>query len=273
MESYKMRRVLCYLLSLLMVIGGTLFIGTQVFKWTVCNEKFMSPFFNLASINEYCDNLYNERIEVLSNESGIPLVAFDAVDKVKGYSETAIDRFFQGDDTTLYTNDLVESFYKIFIEYLDGNEIKYDKTEIKNTAVKASEIYSDCYGLDNTTAFKAFVDTVNSRFAKLSSAGLLCIVASLILIYFVYSDKKKAGSYIAGSFSAIGCTCVLAGLLSIIFGVGRHIGITPEIYSTAVSKAFIAMFAILVLLGIAITAVTVRWSYVLNKLDKKHRNK
>lgn len=273
MFTKSSRKLICFLLSLLMVFGICIFAGSTLVRATLCSKDYMDVFISSDKVAAYCDSSYNARIAVLSENSGIPVRVFEVADDVSGYSETVVSRFYSGSDTTIFTQDKIESYEKLIKEYLDGNEIAYNEPQIHSTAVRAAEIYSDSYGMKNLDSLKVFVDNVISNYGRVSSGGLAILMIAAALIFAMYSDNKKTVKYYTSVFTASGLSFIFIGIAGIIVSLGNGKNITPAVYGDAIFSAVDCMFAILIISGMLVTAVSTVAALRHNKLTKKTRNR
>lgn len=267
------RRILCFLLTILMVIGACTFILSTVIKVTICNKMYMEHFLDTDKISAYCSEIYAERIAALAQNSGIPEDVFEAAAGLDGYSESTVSRFYSGSNTTLFTKDKINAFEKMIKEYLDGNGIAYDDTLVRNTAVKAAEIYSDSFGLKNTQVLKAFIDRINLQYPHISTTGMLAALIGVLLIYVIFNDKKKTLAYYYGALAATGFTLMLVGTTAIVAGIGRSAVITPIVYGDAIFSAVSIMLVLTTAIGVLITIASIVMLLRYYKLTKKTRNK
>lgn len=273
MFTNSSRKLLCFLLSLFMVAGICAFTGSTLVRSTLCYQSYMEIFVTSGKVSRYCDNAYNERIAILAENSSIPIRVFDATDNVSGYSETVAGRFYSGSDTTVFTLDKIETYEKLFKEYLDGNDIIYDDEAVHNTAVKAAEIYADSYGMKDTSALKVFVDNAVAEYGRISSIALAVAVISAALIFVMYTDSKKTVKYYTSAFSAAGLSFISVGVISLAVSLGKGSVITPDVYRDAIFSAISVMFVILILLGVVVTAVSTFIALKQNKLIGKGKRK
>lgn len=273
MFTKSSRKLICFLLSLLMVVGLCIFSGATLLRSTLCYQNYMERFISSEKVVNYCNTAYNERIAILAENSGIPLRVFEATENVGGYSETVTSRFYSGSDTTMFTQDRIETYEKLIKEYLDGNALQYNENQVHNTAVKAAEIYADSYGLKNLSVFKSFVDDVVDGYGRVSSTGLSITMIAAALIFVMYSDNKKTVKYYTSSFTATGLSFIFIGIASLVTSLGKSSVITPVVYSKAIFSAVNCMFVILILTGVVITAVSTVVTLRQNKLTRKTRNK
>lgn len=272
MFSINSRKLLCFLLTLLITLGSVIAIFSLVTRATICNQLYVEKFICSGDVRAYCDNVYNQRIAILSDNSGIPVQVFEVSKDNGGYDNSVVKRFFDGSDTTVFTQDKINTFEKMIKEYLDGNEYSYDDEAIHNTAVKAAQIYSECYGLKDVGDYKTLIDTLTSLFNKTTSAGLCMAVIGFVLISIMHTEKRKALKYYLSSFVSSGLTLVLASALSIIFGVSKLAQITPVIYQTALRDAVTTLLLICIVIGVLFILVSQVLLLRQYKLTKKTRN-
>ena len=256
-----------------MVLGICVFTGATLIRATLCYQNYMDMFISSEKVVSYCNNAYNERIAILAVNSGVPLRVFEATENVSGYSETVTSRFYSGSDTTIFTQDKIDTYEKLIKEYLDGNNMEYDENQVHSTAVKAAEIYADSYGMKNLSVFKTFVDKVIDEYSRISSVGLSVLMISAALIFVMYSDSKKTVKYYTSSFTATGLSFIFIGICALIASLGKGGVITPDIYSDAIFSAISCMFAILIFTGIIVTSISTVVALRHNKLTWKTRNK
>lgn len=271
MSLRKARRILTILLSVLIVIGGNLFFGAEIAEYTFCNQNYMTKVFSSDTFNEKCELNFKDRTAVLSAESDIPPRVFEAIlDNNSFASKTAVQRLFDGYDSSLYNDDLIEQFETLCLEYLDGNKIAYDKSKIHNTAVAATEIYSDSFGISNSQEAIAFIDNVNSQHSKFASIGLLLIAISIALFLIIFTKKSDIIRAVCSAFTALGLSMLLTGICSLIFGVGDIRLLSPVHYAESLSTAVDGAFAVAIVVGLLITAASVAGSVSQYKLSVKN---
>lgn len=270
MSLRKARKILSFILSVVVVIGGILFTGAEIVKYTLCNETYMSKTFASGSVHEQCVENFKSRISVISAKSNIPERVFEAVlENNMPASNTAVLRVFASDNSTLYSDDLVERFEALCLEYFNGNEISYDKDMVHSTAVYAAEVFSDCFGIKNTGEAMAFVEKVDKSHGKYASAGLLLIVLPMALILIMFSKKGDAQRALCSAFTALGVALVLIGLSGIIFNVGANPMLAPRLYADSLSLSVKGAFAVSIVIGILIAAPSVIGSVMQYRISQK----
>lgn len=91
MFTKSSRRILCFFLTILMVVGICLFSATTIVRATLCSPVYMEKFLSSSKITAYNDDAFKQKISLLSENSGIPVRVFEASDNVGGYSETVVE--------------------------------------------------------------------------------------------------------------------------------------------------------------------------------------
>lgn len=269
MSLTKSRKILSVLLSFLIAIGGIMFFGAEITEYTLCNENYMTKVFSSNSLASQCRQNFDERIEVISAKSGIPSRVFEAVfeNNAPGI-KTAVQRMFSNNNAYLYSEDLVSQFEELCTEYLDGNQISYNKTEVHNAAEYAALVYSDCFGIQNSQEIMSFVEKVDAHYGKYASAGLLFIAVATAMFLIIYSRREDTIRVISTAFTALGASLFLIGICGIIFGFGNSPMLSPQIYSDALARAVDGAFSVAVIIGAIITAAAFTGSYNQYKKNK-----
>ncbi len=270
MFTKSSRRILCFFLTILMVVGICLFLGTTIVRATLCSPVYMEKFLSSSKITTYNDDAFKQKISLLSENSGIPVRVFEASDNVGGYSETVVERFYNGNDTTMLTKNKITVYENLIIEFLEGNNESYDSAFVHNTAIKAAEIYAECYGVKNTEFFKEFIDNTVSSYGKLVSLGLVIVLISFLLILSLFDNKKKSYRYYLSAFTAAGLSFVFTGAICLILGIGKGAVITPSVYSDAIFKSINVMFLIHIAVGLVVVVFSTIAALKSNKLIKHH---
>lgn len=270
MSLKSTRKILSVIFIFIIAAGGCLFAGTSTLRGTLCSESYMQKHFTSDKVLEQCQKNFDSRIEALSEKSGIPVRAFEAVnnfDEIK--SDSPVRRLFGGHDTTLYTKDTVERFEQLCTEYLDGNSIKYDKALVHNTANEAAEIYADCFGLKNTEGLTSFVDSFYNSFEKLLSISFLMMIIPIVLLFLIYKKVYDIFQIVFSAFTAEGIALIFIGAAGLLFKWGTA-DIYPQIYAQAAGNVVKGIFVILMLLGAVLTACFIAGNVAICKKQNKN---
>lgn len=269
MSLRKTRKALSVLLAVIMVIGGNLVFGAELVRLTLCNEDYLSYVVLNSSFTDECEENFRNYTNVLSAQSGIPAQVFEtAVDSERINAEIIHTLFDSGD---IFYEDMTVKFEELCLEYLNGNNIKYDETMLRNTAQAAADAYADCFNLSNMQDAKAFINHVNSEHGKYTSIGLLLITVSVFLLFILFSKRSNFLKAVYTGLISLGVTMIFIALAGLIFNVGGSPHLAPELYANAVSKAVDGTFIIALIFGVIITAFSVVASLYNHKLiEKKH---
>ncbi len=248
------RKVLCFIFTLIIVAGNFLFIGSLVARYTIASGEYINIFLGSDKVLGECDENFKKGIESVAEESLIPSRVFEAIlsDETL-FNENAVQRLFSNGNASFYSEDIIEKFESLCIEYLNGNEISYNKAAIHNTALKAAAVFSDSYGIKNAKAFEWIIDSVTANSPKYSSTGILLVVLAVAFILLI-QGKKKAKSYCAYAFAASGISLALTGIVGAFVGTAGLINITPHIYGNMINMSFRFAYIILFVTGVMIAA-------------------
>jgi len=256
--------------SIIMAFGGLMAAGSLAAKCTIGSQIFMDKMLSSESVKKECEDNFKKRLEVIANKSDIPVHVFDASFGIEeSYSETLAKRIFTGGDTRMFSQDKVDLFEELCIEYLDGNSIKYNKQQVHNTAVEAAQAYADSYGMYNTEGISEFTTQITRNYSKYLSTGLIMVAIGAVLINLMFSEPRDRTKFSANGFTAAGFSVVLTGIVGLILGIGRHANISPQFYARVVSRAIGSGFAIMIAIGVAILIISGMVTYKCFKEDDK----
>lgn len=255
------RRLLCTLLSIIITVGAVMFLCATLIRGTLCNEKYMLKFLQNDTIEQYCYDTYNERISLLAENSGIPIRVFEVAENKSGYNESAVERFFSGGKTEIYTVDKINTYESLIKEYLDGVGQAYDETAVHNTAEKAAIIYSESFGIKNAEALRNFVNNTKEIYPKFVSVSFMLILIPSLLCVFMFTKKNRSLKYFYMSASSTGISMILISFICLISRVGKGLSITPVMYQRGISNAVTVMLVSALILGIIITFFAVSSAY------------
>ncbi len=272
MSLKSSRKVLCVMFSIIIAVGGLMTAGSVAAKCTIGSQMFMDKKLSSESVKKECDNNFKERLEVIADKSDIPVHVFNAVfDAEEAYSETLAKCLFTGGDTSMFSQDKVDLFETLCTEYLDGNNIKYSKQLVHNTAVEAAQAYSDSYGMYNTEGISEFITQVNHNYSKFLSTGLIMMAIGALLINLMFSESRDKTKYSAHGFTAAGLSIALTGIVGLISGIGRHAHISPQLYARVISRAVNSGFIIMIAIGVLILALSSIVTYKCFKEEDKEK--
>lgn len=250
MSLRYLRKILSVALIFIIALGSTVLFGLALIQTTVCSENYISRFVDSSAVSTERKESFNRRIEALEAKSGIPSRVFDAVYNFNEITnDTAIHRVYAGFDSQLYNEATIDRFEKLCKEYLDGTGKEYDDILVRNTAIEAAKIYSDCFGLRNTQEFISFSDEFEQTFRTHMSIAVVLIVIPVTLIFIMFKKVDAILIHIFPGFIASGLTLFITGICGLLFRFGQGAVITPDIYAEALGNAVKGMFVIALLFG------------------------
>lgn len=253
MSLKTLRKILAVIFIVIMTVGGSVFVVSQIVHFTLCSEDYLLKFFASEKITQQCKDNFNQRIEALEAKSGIPARVFDAVYNFPEITDdTAVHRLFAGHDTSLYNKAIVDRFEALCTEYLDGNSIKYDKELIRNTAEEAARIYADSFGIDNADGAVNFIKRADTKYSSNSSISFMLVVLSILMLTLLFSKPYDVLLRVFAAFTAEGFALALTGAVALIMKFGEHPFLSPQMYANAAAGAVRGMYVIMLLLGVLV---------------------
>lgn len=251
------RKVLCIIFSIIVSIGGLMVAGSVAIRCTLGSQSFVDKVLSNGSIKKECDENFKNRLEVIADKSDIPVHVFEAsFDMEQAYSESLAKRIFTQGDTSMFSQDEVDMFENLCIEYLKGNSIVYNKAQVHNTALEAAQAYADSYGMYNTQGISQFILKINEEYSKFLSTGLIMMAIGGVVTHMLFSKAREKTKHTAYNFTTASFSIILTGLAGIIFRVGSHINIFPQIYSRAIFYCVSSAFAVMTAIGVLLLAVS-----------------
>ena len=254
------RRIIALILGFILTVCTIVFLFSVMMTFTAADQNyFINSFANQELVDE-CDNQLNMKYEALSSETNIPARVFERVEEDYPTDEAirqAALSVFSEENETLYSQNKINYFYELSIEYLDGNEVQYDKADVKRAAEKAARIYSDTVGLHNTGGIEARINSFSRRYPQLTLISFLIAFACFPSIMIMYK-RRKSGYFVAigGILAGTGATA-LGSLLAVIFNLGGGINILPEIHKQSIASTTVKDFLILSFFSTLISAAAI----------------
>jgi len=276
MNLRKTRSLISLLITFLFSVTLSCAMGALLINFTFASSSFMEKRFVSDKLIRECDAQLDLQFDALSVKSGLPVRVFKNIKNEISTGEMlrlSVYNFYDSNDSESLNHTREEYFYKLCTEYLDGNELKYNEQDIRNTAREAAAIYNGCLCLHNAEHIADFAEHVNGN-APRAALGLLggTLIFGL-LFYILYKNKNRAVSYIAAGVSVSGVTLVFISMVSLIFKVGTGIMITPAAYYDAFCSVVRLFFALLAAVGVLLIAAgSVLNAVVYNKEKKKDRH-
>ena len=263
------RKIISVIFQLAVAICTAIFLISVVMTFTASDENFFINQFTSQKMAKACDEQLNMKYEALSSETSIPARVFERVEEDYPTDEAlrqAALSVFSEENETLYSEVKVSYFYELSIEYLDGNEIPYEKEDIKRAAEKAAKIYSETVGLHNMGGIDSRIAKFSNVFPKLTLASLIIIAACLPSIMVMYK-RKKSGYFasISGVFTGAAATA-FASILLLIFNMGGSYTILPVVHRSLMLTTTMTEFLIIIFFSLILATGSVS---IMRLVDKK----
>lgn len=258
MELASTRKLLSWLFAFIIALGSAAVITALTAGSTLASsECFQKNAVTPAVVSE-CEKQLDAKFSVLAEESGIPKSVFLTVTNeypVDGSMKTAFQNVFSNDNPELYTNELVNHFEQLCTDYLDGNEIKYNKKHVKTAAQEAAKIFSQTVGLHNMGATGDKIQRLKDFSSKLIVTGLAAALLGAGFTLLLYSNKKKALVYIYSGISGGAAGTALGGIICRLHSPAGAVNVIPKAYNSIVSTLFAKSFTTLALASLAVAAL------------------
>lgn len=276
MNLRKLRSAVSLMITLLLSSALSSAVGAVMINVTFASSSFMERRFVTESLADDCESQLDLQFEALALKSGIPARVFRNIENetsVENALRSSVHNFYNHIDTEAAKATKAEYFYNLCVEYLEGNNLTYNKQDIENTAYEAAEIYENCLGLSNTEHLIDFADGVQND-APRAALGLLVSALVLCAFFFVlYKSKNRALSYISTSVSVSGVTLVFISVISLIFKVGTHFAITPAAHYNAMCSVIRLFYLLLFAVGALLVLIGTVGNIIIYNGEKKKERK
>ena len=240
---------------------------------TFGNKSFVKKFLVTDNLVSQCEKELDENYTALEIKSGIPKRIFLSVEKdfsTKDSLNLAAENMFSNESSTLYSQERVDYFYKICTEYLDVKKISYNKSNVRNTARQAAEIYSNCVGMHNTDSVNAAIIEFSGSCSKVGFGAFLVALVAFGAILYVYRKKEQGYLYSVSGWLAGSGAVLLGSILCLILKVGSKFDFSPAVYSQCFYSMTKYFFAILAAVSAVTTALLIWAVFIIKKQANKH---
>ena len=256
MEMKKSRKILTAIFVVLLSAALTCTIAMGAVTLTFASSDFLRNHIATEELANECNQQLEMKFSVYEKETGIPARVFLTVE-TDYPTQTMLGRAFTNafgeEDTSLYSATMVDYFYGLCTEYLDGNEIPYDDKRIKNAAEGAAQLYSEAVGLHNVDPIEGYINTVSHTGGRIAFATLGAFAVCVLAIMLMYKSKYLAYVKIFIGVEAAGVALLLGGLLLLFSGAAGRITIQPEAYRAAFEAITRGYFLMLTAVGAVLT--------------------
>lgn len=262
------RSVISLILMIVMALSTVIFLVSLVMTFTAADRNyFINHFANDALVSE-CNNQLNIKYEALSEETGIPARVFERVEADFPTDEAirqAALSVFSEENETLYSENKVNYFYELSLEYLEGNDFSYKKQDIRRAAEEAARIYSDTVGLHNTSGIEARIASFSSKFPTATIISFAVAFFCFPAIMFMYKRKKEGYFNAVGGILAGSAATAIGSLLIVIFNPASGINILPAIHNQSIVSTTTRGFLIILFFSAIVSTMAISFMRVADK--------
>lgn len=276
MELKQTRRIMSSLLSFVIALSVAVSVFSVCAAATITNKNFAVKHFVTDELVTECDRQLSKKFSALEKESQIPARVFEAI-KDNTSTKTSIQqnilKYYSDEEIQNNSDSQREYFYKLCVEYLEGNHIKYDKKRIERTAQRAAHIYYETVNMKCSDELHRFVEFAAGNVAKVSSVSLAVIVISMLVLSLIYNDMMKAYTYMAGAFSAGSACALLFCLFALITEKHNVILIQPKAYYDALCSLFGSSLIVAIIISAVLLAMSLGCTVAIKRTgDRRVKN-
>ena len=271
------RKVMSIIFSIVICASTVCMLVSAVLSATFAAPNFIAENLITDEVVEECEKQLSAQFETLEAESGIPARVFKTItvenkkSNIRDNMKLAASHIFTEESSELYSKEKEALFYNYCVEYLDGNDIKYNESDVKLVAQRAAEIYSNTIGIHNSEIIKEYLSTFGQNCAKASSVSLLAIVVCTVLLMIMYRKKDEPVSYLAGGVAGGGVAVILGAFISLVSGAGKSISVAPAVYQLSFVSMTRTYFIRLIISGLVVLAVGVLTEYIIYNKNLRER--
>lgn len=269
----KTRNIISVILCAVIAVLTTLMLTAFTLQATFGNKSFVEKFLITDNLVSQCEKELDENYTALEIKSGIPKRIFLSVEKdfsTKDSLKLAAENMFSNESSTLYSQERVDYFYKICTEYLDVKKISYNKSNVRNTARQAAEIYSNCVGMHNTDSVNAAIIEFSGSCSRAGFGAFFVALVAFGAVLYVYRKKEQGYLYSVSGWLAGSGGVLLGSILCLILKVGSKFDFSPAVYSQCFYSMTKYFFAILAAVSAVATALLIWAVSIIKKKVNKH---
>ena len=249
------RKILSVIFTVVIAVSTMMIIFSMVISSTFMSISYIEKHFLTADIENVCDAQLTAEYEALEAESGIPSRVFLMVKddyKIHDSLVRALQNVFGEEDESLYNESVVEYFEKLCTEFLKGSDLAYEKTEVRNVAEKATQIYCDVLGFHNTSHIAEKVLNTRKVCRALTLIFAVLLAAGAAMLAFLYTETVKAYSYVLVGIAAGGLGAMLCSGLCYVTHPASGVTVYPSVMNSALQSYSSKCFMIAMLVSFAV---------------------
>lgn len=270
------RKLLSYIFTAILACSVAVLIFSTVLGRTLASSDYVKNKLITNEIVNQCKEQLDLKYEMLEAETNIPVRVFQAMSTEMAIRETLVESLDSSysDSRDEEEETAANSAYRFCIEYLDGNEIKYKKADVKNAAEKAGRIYNETVRIKALDGVYRKIMALRSVASRTAFAAFICALLSVLVFLVLYSDKNRALFNIVCGCAGGGLGGVVAALLAIVFNAAKKMNITPQIVHQSQNKLYLNFVLLVMAVSLALCAASYAAVFLSNRSingkGKKH---
>ena len=230
------RKILSNLLAVLLACCLCVLLCALGINATVTRQRYLEKHFITEELVQECTEQLDAKYAVLESETGIPQRVFAAVKddyKVEESLKTALQNAFGAEDTALYNSNMVNYFNNLCTEYLDDSGVIYDADAVAAAANEAALIFSDTVGMHNIDSLSVNIFLLQRTLTTTIAASAFGTVLCIILIFVMYTNRKKAAVYALAGVCGGALGAGLGSIGCLVLNAASALGLSPAVYQAA----------------------------------------
>ncbi len=260
MQLKSTRKIMSIILAVVIALGAVMFSFSTVLSSTFAKKSFIVKHIVTNELVDECDRQLGVKFEALERKTGIPARVFETVKQSYSTRDALLqsaEYMFDENDSTLYNDNRVDYFYGLCVEYLEGNEFKYNEKNVRVIADEAARIYSDSVGIHNADEIGDYVEHIHHLNARVQSVGLMLVVVGVVLLLVLFKKLQEAILYIGAGIMAGGISTFFGAIVAIVTKAGNSPVVSPMIYQQSFASMVTSSMTRLVLAGLMVLVLGV----------------
>ena len=274
------RRIICVIAAALVALSTAVLMFSSLVGSTLASQTFVEKYMvkrapesgsmTAAQAEQQLDLKY----KTLAAETGLPFRVFETVKTdfpTKATIKSAFQNVFGAEDSTYYNDNMVDYFYNLCTEYLDGVEASYNEDDIRRAADKAAVIYSETIGIHNVSDVSLTLGEIRDN-AVTASIVSAAVVFSILIVMLVYVDRKKGFVYILSGASGGAFGAAVSAFIMSFMNFGTRLNVLPLGYQGSLNTIARNYFIIVAIVSVIFcAALYMALLIVANKAKRKTR--
>lgn len=260
MKMTRSRELLASIMQLIISFCTVILLFSFVLNLTSGSQSYVASHFPVTTMSAECDAQLTEKFEMLSDESGFPIRVFEMVKTDMPTNQavsSAFDNARMGEDSSLYSQNLVDYFYGLCEDYASGNNLDYDKSDLTATAEKAARLYSETVGIVGASDSLQKFSELHHSITLAQFISFAAIVVCAVSTYIMYTRKRLGYCRILAGLLGGGVGTLIASAVLFVIKPVLKLNILPAVYTSCFSEIAGKCFSITAMLSLAVIVLCI----------------